>query len=105
MNIASKKYVFDDDIESDVKKMFTEGIQLRQEFMNQNRIILGTTDRNRFVFNPNYSVTRPIFKCITAFQTSHFISGGYGISKTISLALYQHLSPLIHQFIFSSLKD
>lgn len=78
---------------------------LREEFYNQSRIILGSNDKGMFVFNPNYSVTRSIFNCISPFETSYFISGGYGISKTISLALYQHLSPHIHRFIFSSLKN
>lgn len=69
MDIPSKKYVFDEAIEKDVKKMFTEGIMLRKEFANQNRFIVGTNDKNLFVFNPNYSVTRPIFYRISSFNS------------------------------------
>jgi hypothetical protein len=67
---------------------------------------------DKFIFFPNYIVTKDMFdflmKYIDYTQAkfyNYLITGGFGISKTVSLVLFIHLTYHQTQYVYKALKD
>ena len=88
-------------------QLFTTGKVLNPNVYKQNRIINGTQEGHvlsPFIFYPNYLATHQIFSILDKphLNTNHLITGGYGISKTISIVLFLHLAQFINKFLIKS---
>ena len=80
-----------------VMELFLKGKVLNQELFSQSRTIDATqgemTSKDLFIFYPNYLVTPQMFKILAApINKNYMTTGGYGISKTISIIFFLHLA-------------
>jgi hypothetical protein len=87
--------------------LFTSGVILDPKVFGQDRFKKGSQNENfngqsansSFIFCPNIMVTSKIFNIIRQNGQKIIIFGGFGVSKSVSLALLCHLNWPIHKFL------
>jgi hypothetical protein len=67
----------------------------------------GTTKNSSdtLVFCPNFLSTKEIFDVLNESHFNYLIYGGYGISKTISIILFNHLVSIKCKFLIEASTD
>jgi hypothetical protein len=93
----SSKYSFDPNgiNRKTVLKAFNEGANIDYETVYKQWRIRQAFEVNQqevMVFCPNVLVTPQIFDILKNYKSDCLIYGGYGISKTVSIALFNHLN-------------
>jgi hypothetical protein len=88
-----------------VLDIFKTGVILNPKVLRQVKIIDAKEASKKFVFCPNLLVTAPMFDYIWNKEISIMTYGGYGISKTIAIVLFHHLSSIVNKYIYRAFSN